>query len=94
MEHKMSVKVRELFEKDTWYRDIEGDFHKFKCFAGDDIINYSATVLNKKYIKENSCFGVGYFGNLCIPMTITEMKMYLPEEEWWVIPSNDLFPIY
>lgn len=25
---------------------------------------------------------------------IDEMKMYLPEEEWWVIPSNDLFPIY
>ncbi len=93
MEHKMSVKVRELFEKDTWYRDIEGDFHKFKRFD-DDTIHYSATVMSKKYIKENSCFGVGYFGNLCMPMSIDEMKMYLPEEEWWVIPSNDLFPIY
>lgn len=94
MEHEMADSVMKQFVLGKWYKDMDGDFHKFKEFFNGDTIYVTATVYDGEYELGNNSCGVGYFNNECIPMTIEEMKEYLPEHEWWAEPNNDLFPIY
>lgn len=83
MKHKMSNNVKRKFIKGKWYKDNDGWFHKFLRFD-NDMIMLSATVYDGQYVDNGTFCGVGYFNNKCTPMTITEMKQYLPEKEWWV----------
>ena len=94
MKHEMSDVVKKQFVLGKWYKDKDGDFHKFKSLGDNDIINVTATVFDGEYECGSNCCGVGYFNNQCILMTIEEMKEHLPEHEWWSEPSDNLFPIY
>jgi hypothetical protein len=92
----MNKKTRNKFVIGNWYKDDTGDFIKFNGFnedSGYEYVKYSACVSYRDYYLEDDEWSIEVFEN-CTPMTIDEMKAFLPEEEWWVTPSNDLFPIY
>ena len=83
---------KDKFEVGKWYKDRDGDFAKFKEFDFN-YVNFTGSVRNNKYSSEIGSWNLSCIVK-CIPMTIEEMKQYLPKEEWWVEPLNDLFPIY
>lgn len=92
----MNKKTKNKFVIGNWYKDEDGDFIKFNGF-NEDIdpvyVMYNACVAGDEYYLENDQWSIEVFED-CIPMTIDEMKEYLPEEEWWIKPTNDMFPIY
>lgn len=99
MKHMMDKKVKDQFERGRWYVDSDGEFHKFDRFSDTD--NYGDTTMYTSrcyidgefgYSDDSLCFG--YFDNKCTLMTLDDMKKYLPEDEWWVEPNNEFFPIY
>jgi hypothetical protein len=80
------------FEKGEWYKDRDGDFIKFLKFSGR-FVDFTAKVRNGIYRNGYGSWSENMI-EMCIPMTIEEMKEHLPESEWWVKFNNDLFPIY
>jgi len=98
MVHKMSKKVKNQFQYGRWYVDSEGDFHKFDFhkfdkFDGTTMVTLGC-IIKGEFKYGDNCLGVGYFKNKCILMTLDDMKKHLPQEEWWIDPSNEFFPIY
>ena len=89
----MVQEEKNKFEVGKWYQDRDNDFIKFKEFDRDNFVNFTARVRDNNYRDEIGSWNLTYIVK-CTPMTIEEMKQYLPEEEWWVEQSNDLFPIY
>lgn len=87
------MKDKEKYIKGTWYKDRDGDFIKFDGFDEGGDVKLTAAVLDGECEKYNDTWDSAVFPK-CIPMTMEEMKEYLPEEEWWIEPSNELFPIY
>ena len=82
------------FKKGKWYKDNEGDFIKFDYYDAGYICGSAKIFVSqdKKYEKETTSLTFSkYTFN---PMSIEEMKKHLPESEWWVEETNDLFPIY
>lgn len=88
----MNDKEKNQFEVGKWYKDKDGDFIKFYKFD-DNFVDFVAKVRDGKYDYVSGHWNKNVFTK-CIPMTIDEMKQYLPEREWWVEPNNELFPIY
>lgn len=93
----MQQEEKDKFEVGKWYRDSTGDFVKFERFTFDKYsgheIFFSANVRRSIFQVDNDSWLTKYFDK-CNPMTIKEMKDYLPESEWWEEKINDLFPIY
>lgn len=88
----MTKKEKNKYEVGKWYKDQDGDFVKFSRFE-DSWLGFTAEVVNGMYSEFEGGWGETQFPK-CIPMTIDEMKKYLPEHEWWTEHSNELFPIY
>lgn len=89
------MKENKWYIKGKWYKDNEGDFIKFEKFSNDDTFLTSAHI----FVSRHGEYSDGQHYLIAskyshVPMTIEEMKKYLPEEEWWVASSNDLFPIF
>ena len=93
----MEQEEKDKFEVGKWYRDSTGDFVKFERFTFDKYsgheIFFSANVRRSIFKVDNDSWLIKYFDK-CNPMTIKEMKDYLPQSEWWEEKINDLFPIY
>ena len=83
---------KDKFEVGKWYKDRDGDFIKFLLFT-DRHVDFTARVQNYTYSNMAGSWNE-HAVVVCTPMTIEEMKQYLPEEEWWTETSNELFPIY
>ena len=88
----MTQAYKDKFEVGKWYKDRDEDFFKFKGFD-NNFVDFTGSVRDDRYSSMNGSWNIHTLPK-CTPMTIEEMKQYLPEEEWWVEPSNDLFPIY
>ena len=96
----MVQEEKNKFEVGKWYQDRDNDFIKFKEFNRDNYVNFTARVRDNNYRDEIGSWNLTCIVK-CTPMTIKEMKKYLPKEEWWVEweeptkpINNDLFPIY
>ena len=93
----MQQEEKDKFEVGKWYKDTTGEFVKFEKFTFDKYSGYeiafSANVRGSIFQVDNNSWLIKYFDK-CNPMTIKEMKDYLPESEWWEEKINDLFPIY
>jgi hypothetical protein len=91
----MKNKTINKFVIGNWYKDEDGDFIKFNGFDEDlEYVKYSACIAGTDYHTYEDDWAIECLGDQCIPMTIDEMKEYLPEEEWWIKPTNEMFPIY
>lgn len=89
----MNTEEKTKYIEGKWYKDKDGDFIKFKQFDKDGNLDYTAKVTNKTYVESNG----GWFSRVfpeCIPMTIDEMKQFLPKRIWWDENSKELFPMY
>ena len=82
------------FKKGKWYKDNEGDFIKFYDYDAGYIYGSARIYLSQGKKYENDVSSLTFSRNTFSPMSIEEMKKHLPEREWWVEQSNDLFPIY
>ena len=93
----MEPKDFEKYIVGKWYKDRDKDFVKFKEFEGD-YLKFTAYVRYEEYNSAEGAWTVSSFPK-CIPMSINEMKRFLPESEWWdkkqtQNKQSELFPIY
>ena len=88
----MTQEEKDKFIVGKWYKDCTGDFVEFKRFS-DDVCIFTAFVRGGEYCNRSNNWCITAFQK-CTPMTINEMKHYLPKSEWWIETNNDLFPIY
>ena len=86
----------EQLEIGKWYEDNEKDFIKIgKVDLASNTIRVDKRIFLSQlqtYRAESSSLTADNY--TFQPMSITDMKNHLPESEWWVEETNDLFPIY
>ena len=86
----------EQLEIGKWYKDNEKDFIKVSevSLASNTIRANKRIFLSQQQPYSVESVSLTADKYTFEPMSVKDMKKHLPESEWWVEETSDLFPIY